>query len=100
MLRFHSSTIFFQGEDGIRGLTVTGVQTCALPILLHAGFTPINNPNQGTNWPAHTGDTAEEEDWAGMGANALRYGGAYVATYISSSRLRGRERIKDRKSVV
>src|SRR5688572_31525096 len=25
---------FFQAEDGIRGLTVTGVQTCALPILL------------------------------------------------------------------
>src|SRR5205085_8182974 len=23
---------FFQAEDGIRGLTVTGVQTCALPI--------------------------------------------------------------------
>src|SRR6266853_4721293 len=25
---------FFQAEDGIRGLTVTGVQTCALPIWL------------------------------------------------------------------
>src|SRR5207248_7405932 len=24
---------FFQAEDGIRGRTVTGVQTCALPIL-------------------------------------------------------------------
>src|SRR2546430_5327399 len=27
---------FFQAEDGIRDLTVTGVQTCALPILLDA----------------------------------------------------------------
>src|SRR2546430_10901885 len=27
---------FFQAEDGIRDLTVTGVQTCALPIS-HAG---------------------------------------------------------------
>src|SRR2546427_8918950 len=26
---------FFQAEDGIRDLTVTGVQTCALPIYLH-----------------------------------------------------------------
>src|SRR5579859_8219491 len=26
---------FFQAEDGIRDLTVTGVQTCALPILRH-----------------------------------------------------------------
>src|SRR2546430_3928951 len=31
---------FFQAEDGIRDLTVTGVQTCALPIyglIAHAG---------------------------------------------------------------
>src|SRR2546430_12450491 len=26
-------SVFFQAEDGIRDLTVTGVQTCALPIL-------------------------------------------------------------------
>src|SRR2546430_16773070 len=30
---------FFQAEDGIRDLTVTGVQTCALPILVLA--TPL-----------------------------------------------------------
>src|SRR2546430_11988454 len=29
----HSGFFFFQAEDGIRDLTVTGVQTCALPIL-------------------------------------------------------------------
>src|SRR2546430_10112252 len=28
----HLSVFFFQAEDGIRDLTVTGVQTCALPI--------------------------------------------------------------------
>src|SRR5256886_6576647 len=28
---------FFQAEDGIRDLTVTGVQTCALPILNELG---------------------------------------------------------------
>src|SRR5438309_7621171 len=28
---------FFQAEDGIRDGTVTGVQTCALPILVAAG---------------------------------------------------------------
>src|SRR2546430_8184548 len=28
---------FFQAEDGIRDLTVTGVQTCALPISLTVG---------------------------------------------------------------
>src|SRR5712664_4276074 len=29
--------LFFQAEDGIRDLIVTGVQTCALPICLRAG---------------------------------------------------------------
>src|SRR2546430_11104673 len=28
---------FFQAEDGIRDLTVTGVQTCALPICIEVG---------------------------------------------------------------
>src|SRR3989475_5417472 len=42
---------FFQAEDGIRDLTVTGVQTCALPILrtaeggfgLHDRFTALGD---------------------------------------------------------
>src|SRR5256886_12682782 len=29
---FSFGCVFFQAEDGIRDLTVTGVQTCALPI--------------------------------------------------------------------
>src|SRR6266567_7399337 len=32
-LSFPCLFFFFQAEDGIRDLTVTGVQTCALPIL-------------------------------------------------------------------
>src|SRR2546427_1401624 len=32
VLAFSSIFFFFQAEDGIRDLTVTGVQTCALPI--------------------------------------------------------------------
>src|SRR5438270_10991060 len=41
MTRMWSGTLpdcffFFQAEDGIRDLTVTGVQTCALPICLAA----------------------------------------------------------------
>src|SRR2546430_9705292 len=31
---------FFQAEDGIRDLTVTGVQTCALPIFLGSRQVP------------------------------------------------------------
>src|SRR5256886_15535032 len=32
---------FFQAEDGIRDLTVTGVQTCALPIFAHEVRNPL-----------------------------------------------------------
>src|SRR5688572_32058367 len=32
IFRFFFFFFFFQAEDGIRDLTVTGVQTCALPI--------------------------------------------------------------------
>src|SRR5256884_8429092 len=32
---------FFQAEDGIRDVAVTGVQTCALPISLRQGMLPI-----------------------------------------------------------
>src|SRR2546430_8892411 len=31
---------FFQAEDGIRDLTVTGVQTCALPIFVESAALP------------------------------------------------------------
>src|SRR3712207_1166245 len=38
---YRSSFFFFQAEDGIRDIGVTGVQTCALPIsALAAGMTP------------------------------------------------------------
>src|SRR3712207_8187926 len=32
---------FFQAEDGIRDIGVTGVQTCALPIFVAEGYSPI-----------------------------------------------------------
>src|SRR2546430_6145509 len=35
---------FFQAEDGIRDLTVTGVQTCALPIYYESRLSEIYGP--------------------------------------------------------
>src|SRR2546429_4758641 len=35
---------FFQAEDGIRDVAVTGVQTCALPIFRHSGRTSRDEP--------------------------------------------------------
>src|SRR2546427_1522322 len=46
---------FFQAEDGIRDLTVTGVQTCALPISY-----PLPSGCPGTLW------FARREFWAGQ----------------------------------
>src|SRR5215213_8644108 len=37
-------SLFFQAEDGIRDWSVTGVQTCALPIL---GSRPFGPPSSG-----------------------------------------------------
>src|SRR2546430_6065655 len=66
---------FFQAEDGIRDLTVTGVQTCALPIcsLLeegcekavahYLGFANVTDDNNQTVgwWPADGFDAARWE---------------------------------------
>src|SRR5206468_5073917 len=41
---------FFQAEDGIRDLIVTGVQTCALPIFLDRGW------RCGSQWRANIPD--------------------------------------------
>src|SRR5207245_7464863 len=40
--RFIGLFFFFQAEDGIRDATVTGVQTCALPI---SAFRPTKTPS-------------------------------------------------------
>src|SRR2546430_14279325 len=42
---------FFQAEDGIRDLTVTGVQTCALPISSRTRGRPPRPPGRG-GWPS------------------------------------------------
>src|SRR3712207_1964497 len=38
---YQEHIFFFQAEDGIRDIGVTGVQTCALPILLHRAATEM-----------------------------------------------------------
>src|SRR5260370_28982623 len=42
MLRmFFARIFFFQAEDGIRDSSVTGVQTCALPLLIAFGYVAV-----------------------------------------------------------
>src|SRR5206468_9626368 len=56
--------LFFQAEDGIRDLIVTGVQTCALPIsrgfigpagLVNDGITRDCQNNSATTWTYNQG---------------------------------------------
>src|SRR2546430_15103751 len=44
-------SFFFQAEDGIRDLTVTGVQTCALPISTAAHITRTSQ-SRTASWTA------------------------------------------------
>src|SRR2546430_3327357 len=50
---------FFQAEDGIRDLTVTGVQTCALPISFSDALLAAS-PLVGVDHDAHRGEHAVE----------------------------------------
>src|SRR5438034_682585 len=75
---------FFQAEDGIRDHCVTGVQTCALPIL--------TNPTRGSRTlPVRNAATV----W--RIASATRSGRWLVRRFISEETL---ARVQDRKSVV
>src|SRR5699024_11804327 len=55
--RLRSSLFFFQAEDGIRDRNVTGVQTCALPILDTSvpprdTFPPVTSQNRAASLQA------------------------------------------------
>src|SRR5256886_10850786 len=66
------SRFFFQAEDGIRDLTVTGVQTCALPIYAAIRQLPGIGPVPGAVIVAEIGDVSRFGkpgqlcSWAGL----------------------------------
>src|SRR5205085_8592973 len=56
---------FFQAEDGIRDLTVTGVQTCALPISRDIRSAPPNpdiTSTKASSWTRRSTITARSEE--------------------------------------
>src|SRR6266478_9373831 len=69
MTEFMVFCFFFQAEDGIRDLTVTGVQTCALPIYL---FTLTSD-----TFPAQAVGSV-----VGMGGMAGAIGGMLIAKIV------------------
>src|SRR5688572_31227305 len=64
---------FFQAEDGIRDLTVTGVQTCALPICTARDRRPrhLDEDGTGTHLPPRSGRTGPGGRMAGRATTDL-----------------------------
>src|SRR5690349_22065976 len=81
---------FFQAEDGIRGLYVTGVQTCALPIYITRLFAAtehwygFDERDVWTLFHSYAFDFSVWEIWG-----ALLYGGRLVVVpYLRSEERR------------
>src|SRR5260370_28289488 len=53
-----ASVLFFQAEDGIRDSSETGVQTCALPILVRLGRRNVAGRTTRSSNPARLRDRA------------------------------------------
>src|SRR5256886_5291329 len=82
-IEFNFYFFFFQAEDGIRDLTVTGVQTCALPIL---GKTNLRHPkNLSCVWIFHSGPGGESADIDVISLRRIRtHDHAFLAWYGNS----------------
>src|SRR2546430_7371198 len=81
---------FFQAEDGIRDLTVTGVQTCALPISTRILQREVNLQSTGENCDGRIG--------AGLGDAGII--SASIPARLPSSIESCKRGQQDRKSVV
>src|SRR2546430_5302399 len=84
MMLFHF--FFFQAEDGIRDLTVTGVQTCALPIYLGRQRHDLHELFL-TQLTAHR---AEDARGAGLPLVVDQHGGVFVETDVGAVLALGR----------
>src|SRR5688572_30852014 len=105
LILFGCFFFFFQAEDGIRDLTVTGVQTCALPIWLAERPTPLHRAARGERsqresrgcrrlllrgplrWP-RAGAPATRAEWTRRAPRESGY--AKTTTVPESSRRRAR----------
>src|SRR5215471_7347634 len=92
MLYFFLFFFFFQAEDGIRDLYVTGVQTCALPIS-RAGSRPAH-PDRSR---ARMGGVDRRGDsWRGLLDHARHRDTRWVPGARRARRARRAARLKDR----
>src|SRR5204863_5255059 len=93
---------FFQAEDGIRDLYVTGVQTCALPICIiptSASRTPPDETSASlpSAWPGASGIVSSETtDGIRSGRCAAAWMARLVASPFDISALIGRASCRER----
>src|SRR3712207_7752365 len=80
---------FFQAEDGIRDIGVTGVQTCALPIFMGSGIAEVAAR-------AGFGVRVVEPDEEGL-ERARRAIGRSVARGVAAGKLDEEERSEERR---
>src|SRR2546421_8825386 len=83
---------FFQAEDGIRDLIVTGVQTCALPIYPSLFLTSVVHSREASNLKARLNEQVSIRE---IGPHDPRLGLAnghdLVSSYRSEERRVGKE---------
>src|SRR2546430_2324252 len=93
---------FFQAEDGIRDLTVTGVQTCALPIYGKKASKKVEKAmherKKGTLKSGRSGKKVKSRKQAiAIGLSEARRSGAKVPRKKSSSKKRSSKKSSKRK---
>src|SRR5215213_4833913 len=82
-----NAIFFFQAEDGIRDWSVTGVQTCALPIWISAGAGPVAiAAGAGAVWVAaeESGRLVRIEPRSGIATAAVNVGHGPAAVAIGA----------------
>src|SRR5205085_6033865 len=87
---------FFQAEDGIRDLTVTGVQTCALPICCAGVIAPAGVP-AGAESDGRFGGMAPLPKLMRTGIGCFAFAGVMTAISMSTPIAGYDERSEERR---
>src|SRR3712207_7687772 len=87
---------FFQAEDGIRDIGVTGVQTCALPIL-HSCIFFVVGPSSCSMWDAASAWFDEQCHVRAQDSNQRNTGPPAAERANLTTRPRGQPRSEERR---
>src|SRR2546430_7643592 len=85
------SVFFFQAEDGIRDLTVTGVQTCALPIFFRSSSVCWFHSLKGMYWVLNPLSSRKSESACSNSSESMPKSSPVKREYRSEERRVGKE---------